>query len=167
MMNVLNGGAHADNNVDVQEFMVVPSGRKLPRGAALRRRVLPRVEVGVEKERAVDGGRGRGRIRTESPQQRRGTGRAVRRGRQGRLQIGRRTSCWRSTSRPRSCTRDGNYRFAAERETAQGPRRDGRDVRQVGQGLPDRVDRGRDGRGRLERLDDADRSPRRSRPTRR
>jgi enolase len=24
MMNVLNGGAHADNNVDVQEFMVVP-----------------------------------------------------------------------------------------------------------------------------------------------
>ena len=28
MMNVLNGGAHADNNVDVQEFMVVPFGMK-------------------------------------------------------------------------------------------------------------------------------------------
>ena len=26
MMNVLNGGAHADNQVDFQEFMVVPSG---------------------------------------------------------------------------------------------------------------------------------------------
>ena len=26
MLNVLNGGAHADNNVDVQEFMVVPYG---------------------------------------------------------------------------------------------------------------------------------------------
>jgi enolase len=26
MMNVLNGGAHADNNVDFQEFMVVPVG---------------------------------------------------------------------------------------------------------------------------------------------
>jgi len=26
MMNVLNGGAHADNNVDVQEFMLVPHG---------------------------------------------------------------------------------------------------------------------------------------------
>ena len=25
-MNILNGGAHADNNVDVQEFMVVPAG---------------------------------------------------------------------------------------------------------------------------------------------
>jgi enolase len=26
MLNVLNGGAHADNNVDVQEFMIVPYG---------------------------------------------------------------------------------------------------------------------------------------------
>jgi enolase len=26
MMNVLNGGAHADNNVDIQEFMVAPVG---------------------------------------------------------------------------------------------------------------------------------------------
>jgi enolase len=26
MMNIVNGGAHADNNVDVQEFMVVPWG---------------------------------------------------------------------------------------------------------------------------------------------
>jgi enolase len=26
MMNVLNGGAHADNKVDFQEFMIVPSG---------------------------------------------------------------------------------------------------------------------------------------------
>ena len=26
MMNIINGGAHADNNVDFQEFMVVPVG---------------------------------------------------------------------------------------------------------------------------------------------
>lgn len=26
MMNILNGGAHADNNVDIQEFMVMPVG---------------------------------------------------------------------------------------------------------------------------------------------
>jgi enolase len=26
MLNILNGGAHADNNVDIQEFMVVPVG---------------------------------------------------------------------------------------------------------------------------------------------
>jgi len=26
MMNVLNGGAHADNNIDIQEFMIIPAG---------------------------------------------------------------------------------------------------------------------------------------------
>ena len=26
MMNIINGGAHADNNVDIQEFMVMPAG---------------------------------------------------------------------------------------------------------------------------------------------
>jgi enolase len=28
MMNIINGGAHADNNVDVQEFMIMPAGAK-------------------------------------------------------------------------------------------------------------------------------------------
>ncbi|HNI27248.1 MAG TPA: phosphopyruvate hydratase, partial [Leptospiraceae bacterium] len=28
MMNIINGGAHADNNVDFQEFMVLPVGAK-------------------------------------------------------------------------------------------------------------------------------------------
>ena len=28
MMNVINGGAHADNNVDIQEFMILPVGAK-------------------------------------------------------------------------------------------------------------------------------------------
>jgi enolase len=35
MMNVINGGAHADNNVDVQEFMILPAGAK-SFGEALR-----------------------------------------------------------------------------------------------------------------------------------
>ena len=26
MMNILNGGSHADNNIDIQEFMVFPIG---------------------------------------------------------------------------------------------------------------------------------------------
>jgi enolase len=26
MMNILNGGAHADNSVDMQEFMIMPVG---------------------------------------------------------------------------------------------------------------------------------------------
>ena len=28
MMNILNGGKHADNNLDVQEFMIIPNGAK-------------------------------------------------------------------------------------------------------------------------------------------
>src|SRR5581483_5134468 len=28
MMNVVNGGAHADNNVDMQEFMIMPGGAR-------------------------------------------------------------------------------------------------------------------------------------------
>ena len=28
MMNIINGGSHADNNVDLQEFMVMPNGAK-------------------------------------------------------------------------------------------------------------------------------------------
>ncbi len=28
MMNILNGGSHADNNIDIQEFMIIPVGSK-------------------------------------------------------------------------------------------------------------------------------------------
>ena len=45
MLNVINGGAHAQNSIDLQEFMVVPAGAEtLRRGAADRRRGLPRAE---------------------------------------------------------------------------------------------------------------------------
>jgi enolase len=33
MMNILNGGAHADNNVDIQEFMIMPVGAETFRHA--------------------------------------------------------------------------------------------------------------------------------------
>ena len=53
MMNVLNGGVHADNNVDFQEFMIMPVGAaSLPRGAALGRRDLPRAQEGPARARA-------------------------------------------------------------------------------------------------------------------
>ena len=28
MLNILNGGEHADNNIDIQEFMIIPKGAK-------------------------------------------------------------------------------------------------------------------------------------------
>ena len=30
MMNILNGGSHADSNVDIQEFMIAPIGAPSP-----------------------------------------------------------------------------------------------------------------------------------------
>jgi enolase len=55
MMNILNGGAHADSNVDIQEFMIAPIGAPtVPRGAAHAGRGLPRAEVGAQEEGPVD-----------------------------------------------------------------------------------------------------------------
>ena len=64
MMNILNGGAHADNNVDFQEFMVMPVGAtSFSEGAALGRRNLPRAQGRSEEARLQHGSRRRGRIR--------------------------------------------------------------------------------------------------------
>ena len=29
MLNILNGGEHADNNIDIQEFMIIPKVQRL------------------------------------------------------------------------------------------------------------------------------------------
>ncbi len=45
MMNVLNGGAHASNNVDIQEFMIMPVGASsFPRSLTHVCRGLPHAE---------------------------------------------------------------------------------------------------------------------------
>ena len=36
MMNIVNGGKHADNPIDFQEFMIQPVGRRQPAGGAAR-----------------------------------------------------------------------------------------------------------------------------------
>ncbi len=48
MMNVINGGAHANNSLDLQEFMIIPVGRAhLPRSRALGRRGVPRAQEAI------------------------------------------------------------------------------------------------------------------------
>ena len=70
MMNILNGGAHADTNVDIQEFMIAPIGASdLPRGAALGRGGLPRAQVGAEGAGPGDRPRRRGRLRARPAEQ--------------------------------------------------------------------------------------------------
>ena len=66
MMNVVNGGVHADNSIDFQEFMVMPVGApSFARGAALGHRDLPHAEEGAARSRPVDRRRRRGRLRPQ------------------------------------------------------------------------------------------------------
>ena len=66
MMNILNGGAHADNPIDFQEFMVMPVGApRFLRGAALRGGDFPCAEERASRQGPVDRGRRRGRVRAQ------------------------------------------------------------------------------------------------------
>ena len=50
MMNVINGGAHANNNLDLQEFMIVPAGAK-----SFREALRCGAEVFHSLQRIIDG----------------------------------------------------------------------------------------------------------------
>ena len=71
MMNVLNGGSHADSSVDMQEFMIVPVGAP-SMGDAIRMGAggFPCARRRAEEARAIDQRRRRGRLRTKSEKQR-------------------------------------------------------------------------------------------------
>ena len=72
MMNIINGGQHADNAVDVQEFMVMPLGfESLQRRHPLRLRGLPQPEEGAPVEEADHQRRRRRRLRPRPEEQRR------------------------------------------------------------------------------------------------
>ena len=60
MMNVINGGAHAGNELDVQEFMIVPVGAESLHDAV--RGDLRAPTCAVKKGRARHGSWGRGRL---------------------------------------------------------------------------------------------------------
>ena len=51
MMNVINGGAHANNNLDLQEFMIIPLGAPTFREALLWCRNLPRPQKTDQRRR--------------------------------------------------------------------------------------------------------------------
>ena len=75
MMNILNGGKHADNPIDIQEFMIMPVGA----GDGRRRRAhglgdVPRAEEGAARRRPQHQCRRRGRLRAQPEIRRRGAG---------------------------------------------------------------------------------------------
>ena len=64
MMNVINGGVHADNSIDLQEFMVMPVGAEtFAEALRMGRRDVPRAEGAPARARPGDRRRRRGRLR--------------------------------------------------------------------------------------------------------
>ena len=119
MMNILNGGAHADSNVDVQEFMIAPIGAgDLRRGAGLGHRDVPRAQGRAEEGRPGHRPRRRGRLRAEPVEQPGGARPHRPSGREGRLRPSAPTSRSPSTSPPPSSTSDGAYAFEGKKLSA-------------------------------------------------
>ena len=64
MMNIINGGAHANNSLDVQEFMILPVGAPSFREAVrYGAEVFHALKKIARRAGPVDRGRGRGRLR--------------------------------------------------------------------------------------------------------
>ena len=86
MMNVLNGGAHADNSVDFQEFMVVPAGASsFSECLRVGTEVFHALKKSLASSGPLDRGRRRGRFRPRPRLQRGGAAGGPRRGRGGRV----------------------------------------------------------------------------------
>jgi hypothetical protein len=66
LMNIINGGAHAPNNLDIQEFMIVPIGAQtFLRRPAHGNRDVPRPAQDPGQGQAHHLGRRRGRVRPQ------------------------------------------------------------------------------------------------------
>ena len=162
MMNILNGGAHADSSVDLQEFMVMPVG--MPTFAeALRAgtEIFHALRAILKKAGHSTGVGDEGGFAPNLKSNREALDLVARGDRQGGL--------------PRRAGRVSRARRRGERVVGRRPLRlqevgradahagpDGRDVRRLGSPVSDHLDRRRRRRGRLGRLEGADARARRS-----
>ena len=151
MMNVLNGGEHADNNVDLQEFMIMPVGAaSFGEGLRWGVEILPPPQERAARARPGHRHRRRGRLRAQPGVERGGRAAAARSDRARRAHPGRRHG---------PGPRRGLQRVLPRRPVP--PRRRGplpgpAGVRRVPgrarRSVSHRVGRGRHGRGGLGRL---------------
>ncbi len=85
MMNILNGGAHADNNVDIQEFMITPVAAATFAEALRRGAEVYRALKSVIKQRGPSAGSATRTLRSGPGAQPGGAGPDRRGDRQGRI----------------------------------------------------------------------------------
>ena len=84
MMNILNGGAHADNPIDFQEFMILPLGApSLKEAVRWGAEIFQTLKEPAQEGRPQHQCRRRGRLRAE-PALRRGRARPLHEGDRGR-----------------------------------------------------------------------------------
>ena len=150
MMNILNGGAHADTNVDVQEFMIAPIGAPTFADALRWGAEVYHALKAVLKGRGSATGLGdEGGFAPDLAANRAALDLILEAiGKAGLRRV--QTSRSRSTSRPPSST--GRRATGSKAPTA-AAERDGRVLRGAARRVPDRVDRGPARRGRLGRLE--------------
>ena len=167
MMNILNGGAHADNNVDVQEFMVMPLGAATFREALRCGAEIFHALKAVLKAKGLNtavGDEGGFAPDLKSNEE------AIEVILQAIDKAGYGAGKDVFLALDVAATeffKDGVYHLENESPAEEDPRADGRVPRLVGPPVPDPLDRGRLLRGRLARLEAPDRGPRRHRPARR
>ena len=148
MMNIVNGGVHADNPIDIQEFMIMPVGAaERRRGDPRRLGDLPRAAPQAARCRAQHQCRRRGRVRAEPRLGRRRARLCDAGDRGGRLQPGEDVVL---ALDPASTEfyRDGKYDLEGEGKVLDAAGMVAYYADLVAP-LPDRLDRGRHGRGRL------------------
>ncbi len=163
MMNIINGGAHADNSVDIQEFMILPVGApSFAEALAHRGGDLPHAAQGAARARPRHGRGRRGRL-CAGPAVERGGARDHPRSRRARGLQGwpRRVP---GTRRRELGVLPGRHLHARVRESEVHRRAVCRLPRGPRRPLSDPHHRGRHGRGRLERLGTSHRAPRKARP---
>ena len=114
MMNIINGGAHADNPIDIQEFMILPIGAPtFAEALRMGAEIFHTPEEGAAGRRPQHQRRRRGRLRAQ-PAVGRGGARLHRQGDRGRRLQGRaRTSCSASTPPPPSSSRTASTTMKA------------------------------------------------------
>ena len=119
MMNIINGGVHADNPIDFQEFMILPDRRAVAEGSgALGRRGLPCPEERLEKGRPQHQCRRRRRLRAQSSLGRGGARFLPQGDRRGRLQAGRGHRPWASIAPRPNSSRTANMSMKARARRA-------------------------------------------------
>ena len=158
MMNILNGGAHADTNVDVQEFMIAPSARATFRDALRTGAEVYHALKAVLKSRGLATGVGdEGGFAPDLESNRAALDLIAEAIDKAGYELGKDFGLALDVAATEFFD-DGDLHLRGRQEVR---RRDDRLLRRARRGLPDRLDRGPARRGRLGRLEGHHRRARR------